>query len=458
MVEVFAQSVSGTAPSAAMASAPAIAAAAAGGGTVWSFVIATVLALLVASCIARFTTRMAAPGGLYSLTAQGLGPGFAYIGAVALLVGYALLAASALAGAATYLTALPGDIAGVDPGRVGRVVAVVILGLVIALLVRRGVRLSARVVLMAESVSILLMLFVFVVLLLAGASPASPAPASPVTGGASGVLAGVLPALAAFIGFEIATSLGAEAQRPFRTVPRAVWWTVAVTGVLYVFAAQVQVLGFAGTPGGLAAQDEPIRVLAADQGWRWLSLAIDTGLVMSFFACGLAAMTALVRVLFSLARDSVAPAALGRTHPRYRTPYVAVAVATPLVVVAPVLAAGRGYPLGSTLALFLTSATCGFLVAYVLVCVAAPAFLRRIGELTWVAVGVSAVIVPILLAVLVAFLATRPLPALVVGVAGLLGISGYAWLRLCRPGALAAIGVYDETVAADVLLPPGRAA
>ena len=57
----------------------------------------------------------------------------------------------------------------------------------------------------------------------------------------------MLPALAAFIGFEVATALGAEARRPFRSVPRAVTATAATSGVLYLFAAQTQVVGFATT-------------------------------------------------------------------------------------------------------------------------------------------------------------------------------------------------------------------
>jgi len=46
-LEVLAQSVSSAAPAAAMAAAPAIAATTAGSGTIWSFVGATVLSLLI---------------------------------------------------------------------------------------------------------------------------------------------------------------------------------------------------------------------------------------------------------------------------------------------------------------------------------------------------------------------------------------------------------------------------
>lgn len=446
-LEVLAQSVSGAAPSAAMAAVPAIVAASAGGGTVWSFVIATVLALLIAACIARFTRRMAASGGLYSLTAKGLTPAAAFASALGLVVGYGLLSAGTLAGAALYVEALVGHLSGSGLGGLGRAVVVAVVGALVGVLVLRGARLSARVVLLVESVSIGLMLVVFSLLL--ATAPASPAPAAPATPG--GVLTGVLPALTAFIGFEIATSLGAEARRPFRSVPRAVGLTAAVAGILYVFAAHVQVVGFSTTPGGLAGQSEPVVVLAAGGGWSWIPVALDIGLAMSFLAGCLASTTALVRVLFSLARDDVLPAALGRTHRVHRTPHIAVAVVMPVVTAVPVAMLAAGMGAATALMILVTLAACGFLLAYVLVCAAAPVFLSRIGELTWPAVAVSAVLVPILLAVLVVFVAGSPWSAPVLGVLLLAGVAGYLVLRIRRPAALAAIGVYDETTADDVL-------
>lgn len=454
-VEVFAQSVSGAAPSAAMAATPVIVAAAAGPGTVWSFAVATVLALLIAGCIGQFTRRMAAPGGLYSLTAKGLNPAAAFGCGVALLVGYGLLSSAALAGAALYLDALLGQ-GGVDAGRWLTTALVLAVGAVVGGLTLRGVRLSARVVLLVESVAITLMVVVFALLLVGGPAPG---PAAPVPDpGLPGIVAGVVPALAAFIGFEVATALGAEARAPFRSVPRAVGATAALTGVLYLVAAQTQVVGFASTPGGLAAQLEPVQTLAVARGWAWIPVLLDVGLVMSFFACALATTTALVRVLFSLSRDGVAPAAVGRTHSRFHTPHVALASALPVTVAALAVPVALGVPTGTALVVLLTVATCGFLVAYLLVCLAAPVFLRRIDELTWPAVAASAVIVPILLIVLVAFVMVSPLPGAVLGGVAVLGLVWYGWLRRRRRSALAGIGVYDETLAADVLDPPREGA
>jgi amino acid transporter len=451
-LEVLAQSVSSAAPAAAMAAAPAIAATTAGSATLWAFVVATVVALLIGSCIGRFTRRMAVAGSLYSLTAKGLGPVAAFTSGVALLVGYGMLAMAALTGSATYVEALLARLGVVTTGS-GPVLmaALVALGLLVTAGVLARVRLSARVVLLVEAVSITLMVVVFVVLL----SVAPPAPASvPQPGpGLGGIAAGVLPALSAFIGFEAATALGVEARRPFRTIPRVVMWTAGVAGVLYLFATYTQLVGFAGTSLGLAAATEPVPALAIALGQPWLAVVLDLGIAMSFAACTLATLNALVRVVFSMARDGIAPATLGTTHRRLRTPHVAIAVVLPVVVVVPVVLLATGLSGAQVLAGLLTLSAVGYLVAYLLVCLAAPLFLRRIGELTPAPVVVTAVLVPVLLAVLVAFVVSAwggAIP-IAIGAFVLAGLGWLGWLRLRRPAQLRSIGVYDETVAADVL-------
>ncbi|MBW0137070.1 APC family permease [Pseudonocardia abyssalis] len=445
--EVLAQSVAGAAPAAAMATVPAIVAATAGPGTLWSFAVATIVALLIGSCIGQFTRRMAAAGSLYSLTAQGLGPAAAFSSGVALLVGYGVLAMAAMTGSAIYLDALVARVGGTGGSRPVLVLAVCVLAVLATGGVLVQVRLSARVVLLVEAVSITVMTIVFLALLGADA-PAGPPPPDP---GIGGIAAGVLPALGAFIGFEAATAMGVEARRPFRTVPRVVTWTAGAAGVLYLFAAYTQVTGFAA--GGLTTAPEPVLTLVMARGEAWIAVLLDVGIAMSFAACTLATLGALVRVVFSMARDEIVPARLGATHPRFRTPHVAIAVALPVVAAVPAGLLASGMPGSQVLAGLLTVATAGYLVAYLLVCLAAPLFLRRIGELTLPPVVVTAVAVPVLLAVLVAFVVSAwggAIP-LVIGLLVLAGLFWLGWLRWRRPAQLAAIGAYDETVADDVL-------
>jgi len=441
-----------TAPAGAMASTPLLVIAAAGNGALWSFAIAAVLVGLVAACITVFARRMAAAGGLYSFTAQGLGPGGAYACAVAMVVGYGMLVAVTFAGVSWYGGAL---VARFVPGSEGvaGVVLVVVLAVTVAVCAVRGVRLAGRVMLVIEAVSIGLILVVLVALALTTAPGTPPAPVDGASGlggfGLGGIAVGVLPALAAFIGFDSAASLGVEARRPFASIPRAITATAAVAAVLYLVATLVQL----ATPGGVGRATSPASGVPATVGdLSWASVLMDVGIVASFGACALAALNTLVRVLFSLAREGVAPAALGRTHRRHLTPAVAVWVTVPVPAAVVVVGTAAGVAPATVFGGLVAVATLGFLAAYLLVCLAAPRFLARIGELTGGVVVVSVLASAALVATVVVVVLHAG-TGLLITLAGLLvlGAGGWLVLRRRRGPALQGMGVYDETTTADVL-------
>ncbi|MEJ2888189.1 APC family permease [Actinomycetospora aeridis] len=446
---VFAQSVATTAPAGAMASTPLLVIAVAGRGAPWSFAIAAVVVGLVAACITAFARRMAAAGGLYSFTAKGLGPGGAYACAAAMIVGYGVLVAVALAGASWYGGALVARlVSGSATVAAGAgVVLVVVLAITAAVCAIRGVRLAGRVMLVIEAVSIGLILAVLVALALTTA-PSVPPP--PVDGGAGGIAVGVLPALAAFIGFDSAAALGVEARRPYASVPRAIVATAAVAAVLYLVATLVVL----AAPGATEGATSPPTGLAGDD-IGWASVLMDLGIVASFGACALAALNTLVRVLFSLAREGVAPAVLGRTHRRHLTPAVAVAVSVPVLSAVVVVGTVAGVPPATVFGALVSVATLGFLAAYLLVCVAAPRFLARIGELTR-GIVVASVLASAALVATVVVVLVHAGAALLVTVAALVavGVGGWFVLRRRRGAALRGMGVYDETTTADVLAAP----
>jgi amino acid transporter len=457
-LQVLGQSVSTAAPTAAISVTPAIAAATAGAAATWSFLIATGLALLIGTSVNHFTRRMAAAGSLYTLTARGLGPIGGLACGAALLIGYGFLAMTGLVGSASYLTALLARLGAGGVVTTGGITALItlLLGLAATMLIRRGVRLSAGIVLTVETVSITLIVLISILLLAQHGTPTQAVQPPPLHW--RDIAAGTLPALGAFIGFEAAAALGVEARRPFSTIPRVVRWTAAGCGLLYLFASYTQHLEFAGAPGGLAAQHQPLNTLAAAQHLPWLSDVLDIGIALSFFAAALAASTALVRVLFSMGRENIAPTVAGRTHPRHRTPHITIAVAVPVIALVPaLLLAIGGMTPAAILTAVLNTAVFGYLIAYLLVCAAAPVFLRRIGELTPGAVLASAATAPILLLALGFFIASQwgsgiPLVWLVLALAGL---GWFAWLRLTRPRELATIGIYDETSTNDLLGGPG---
>ncbi|MQA35132.1 amino acid permease [Modestobacter roseus] len=452
--EVLAQSVSALAPSAAMVTVPAIVLVDAGRATLPVLVAATVLVLLVGWCVSLFAQRLAAVGGLYTYTARGLGPLGAVVGGWSLVIGYAAVAMSALVGCALYLAAL----LGLPSSAVA--LLVLLVGGLAGWCTVRGIQLSARVALALEVVSIGVVLVVLAVLLLR--LDGGPGTAAPLVDGEvrwGGIAIGVVLGVTAFMGFESAGVLGVEAQRPLLAVPRAVLGTPAVAGVLFLAGAVAQVVLLRRAPLEVLTGPVPVSSLAADIGW--LVRLLDAGIAASFFACVTGSVNALARVLFSMGREGVLPAALGRVHARRGTPVRALLLALPLVVAVPFVALVAGAGGRSVLTGTITVSAFGYVLAYVLVCVAAPAFLRRIGELTPAPVVVGLGAAGLWLLVLVVALGGeswqggRAMTVVYLG-ALLPGVAWALWLRFRRPQRLSSVGVYDEPTLASVL--PGSLA
>ena len=187
-----------------------------------------------------------------------------------------------------------------------------------------------------------------------------------------------------------------------------------------------------------------------------LAGAVATGSAVALLAVSawLIATAAQQPPITALSVAVVATRALGVTHAVRRTPWVAATVALPVVALVPAVLLVAGLPGHQVLAELLTVATAGYLVAYLLVCVAAPLFLRRIGELTRWAVVATGVVAPVLLVALGAFVAAEwggAVP-LVIAACAAGGLVWFALLRRLRPAELAGIGAYDETTRDDVLL------
>jgi amino acid transporter len=195
----------------------------------------------------------------------------------------------------------------------------------------------------------------------------------------SGLRLGLVLALFSFVGFESATTLGAEARNPLRTIPRAVIQSALLAGAMFILCAYTEVLGLRTIGQDLGASQAPMRVLAGVGGLPLLGLLIDIGVLVSMFAGTLACITAAARVLLLMAHNGLTHGSLRTTHSRHETPGRAIVV-TGTAAVAPVaVLAVRGASGLDVYGWMGSLATYGFIVAYGLVCMALPRYLRGHG-------------------------------------------------------------------------------
>ncbi|MBA8815508.1 amino acid transporter [Microbacterium halimionae] len=455
-VDVLAQSVAAVAPAAAATTVVLLVAGISPSATVLSILLAGVLSFLVARTITQFARRFAVAGSTYTYTARGLGAGAGLASGAAILVGYGAIAMFALFGGAYYLTFLLGEI---FPGTSGPVVTAFVLlaeaGFV-ALVLVRGIRVSSRIALVVEVISVTLIV-VMLIILLVQIGPIDPAVLVPAVGewSPAAIAAGSVIALTAFVGFESSATLGVEARSPLRTVPRAIVWTVILSGGLYLVASVAQVAGFAAMGENLAESASPINELAAAYGMGGWAILADAGIAASFLACAIGSTTALTRVLFTMGRDGVLPRVAGRTHRRFGTPIGAIWLSLPVITIAPLLLTVAGIEIRDAMHVTIALGGVGYIVAYILVCVSAPVFLRRIGELTLSAAVVAGVSAIALTGALIAFLVVDAASGslaiwIVLFVALVAGVIITMRIRDDRR-SLDGIGAYDEPVASQVL-------
>jgi amino acid transporter len=397
-VETLAQSISAIAPSTTPSLTIPLVFALAGSATWFVYLLATVAMLLVGFCVSRFARLSASPGSLYTYTANTLPPVFGVTAAWALLLAYLATGASVAGGALYYSNVLGAQFFHWSPPAIPTLALVCAAAGYIAY---RDVKLSAEMMLWIEAVSVSLIGVVLILMpirlgfhfdpdqfLLKGASFSGLGPA-------------LVLSIFSFVGFESATTLGAEARDPLRTIPRAVMQGALLAGCFFMLCAYSEVLGFRGEASSLSSASSPLHLLATKAGVSPLGVAIDFGAAVSMFACVLACTTAAARVLMRMARQRLLPAALERTSQRHGTPGAAVLLSGVLMFLATVALALRSvngsemYDLLGSLSVF------GFLTAYALVALALPFARRALGQHshTVAAVSVLAVIAVLLIAI-----------------------------------------------------------
>ncbi|TXS29443.1 APC family permease [Streptomyces sp. ms191] len=242
-----------------------------------------------------------------------------------------------------------------------------------------------------------------------GLSLASFAPAHVLVPGTAAVLAF---AFSAFTGFESTVIYRREARDPDRTIPRATYIAVGFLGVFYAFVVWTVIQAF--------GDDAVVRAAADDTGGlffsaitvyvgAWAADLMHVFIVTSVIASLLAFHNAINRYGLALAEEGVLPAALGRIHPRHRSPYVAGALQTVLgaTIVLGFAAAGAD-PYTQLLLWVNTPGMMGLMALMLLAAIAVVVHFRRVphdeGALRTL---VAPVIATVLLAVAICLVASK---------------------------------------------------
>ncbi|MDS3861568.1 APC family permease [Thermosynechococcaceae cyanobacterium BACA0444] len=374
---ILAQSLAGMAPTITPTVNVGIIVLAAGSGTWLTYVVATVAALIIAHNLNVFSRTTASAGALGDYVGLGLGKRGQLITAWALLLAYVTTAMGLITACVTYLDSLCQRLQlGIHPGLLAMGVSSLA-----SVFVLREIRLSTRIMLILEALSVLLVL-VFCVLILFHDGLRDDLSQLTLRGVTTdGFNQGLIIAMLSFAGFEAATTLGEEAERPLTTIPKTLVATPIFAGIFFVFSAYVLVLGFHSFDVDLAKSVAPLETLATAMGRDGLGFLIGIGATASLFGCTLATMVGASRLIFAMSRLGQLPQFFSMTARPSSQPRRATLITCIPVSMVGVLSILAFKPSLDLFAWFGTCGTFGFLIAYGLTCMAAPVFLHQVQRL-----------------------------------------------------------------------------
>ena len=395
--EVLAQSIANIAPTLTPTVNAALVYANAGVGTWLTFVFATVGLVFVGININQFARRSASPGSLYAYIARGLGATAGVITGWALILAYLFTAMAVMCGFANYGEVLLNPL-GIVPSPIFLFAICIGLAWYVAY---KDIQLSTAIMLALEVASVGLICLLGAIVLFKKGYVIDTAQLTLQDAKPGGIMLGLVLAVFSYVGFESATTLGDEAKRPLRNIPRAVIISTVVSGLFFVLISYVEVLGFTGNATPFDKSDAPMNELANIAGVGFFGILISVGSMISFFACTLASINAGARIFFSMGRHGIFHGFVGQVHGRNETPHIAITLAAIVAFLAPSslilfdvkVLDGYGY--------FGTIATYGFLVAYILISIAASVYLHRehqlkIADIFYSVMGVAFMIIPVL--------------------------------------------------------------
>ena len=138
--------------------------------------------------------------------------------------------------------------------------------------------------------------------------------------GISGIIAGASMVFLAYNGFDSICTAAQETKNPQRDLPIGIIGAIAVSTIVYVLVALVLT--------GLVHYSElnspePIAIAVDKIGIPWFSTFVKIGAIAGLTSVILISEYAIVRMVYTITRDKLLPAILGKIHAKYRTPHIA---------------------------------------------------------------------------------------------------------------------------------------
>ena len=321
----------------------------AGNAVTLSFIVAAIGCAFAGLCYAEFASMIPIAGSAYTYAYATMGELVAWIIGWALILEYALGAATVSIAWSEYLNKLLGGgipyewchspfesitlASGATVSGIMNAPALLIL-LILSLLLIKGTQESA----MVNAVIVFIKVAIVLVFIALGWGFINPANHTPYiipentpgyegfwNHGFPGIITGAGIVFFAFIGFDAVSTAAQEAKNPKRDMPIGILGSLVVCTILYILFSHVLtgVAPFRDFIDPAKGKEASVAYAISTYmpGYGWLATAVTVAILAGFSSVILVMLMGQSRVFYTMSTDGLLPKAFSDLHPKFRTPY-----------------------------------------------------------------------------------------------------------------------------------------
>jgi APA family basic amino acid/polyamine antiporter len=302
-----------------------MAAGIAGPAATVSYILCGLMTLFTALSYSELSSSIPLAGGGYTFVHQGLGGFIAFLNGWALIFGSVVACSLYALGFAGHFNPLLDLVIKVSPSVKFSAFAIAFLLIAINI---KGAKESGKTQ-NIFTISKVAILIIFIALCIPHVKTSGFKPFAPF--GFTGIISATALIYISFFGFELISSASEEIKNPTKTVPRAILLSLFIPMLIYVGVVLVStgILDYQ-TLGTSAA---PLVLIAEKALGNYGLLFILVGGLLSTTSALNATILAASRQTYAMGRDGYLPGKIFRLHPKFKTPYTAVAVVGIVVLI-----------------------------------------------------------------------------------------------------------------------------
>ncbi len=301
LMETVGQSLAAIGPTLTPALNVSVVAGLAGLGCWLSYFIGTLGVVIVAASVGVLASRHPEAGSYFVYIGRSFGPLAGALAGWAMISAYLFTAIAVSLSFAVFLGDLLG-VFGIQLNTASTALLMMVFVGTVTYAAYRDVKLSSRVGLILEIISISIMVVIIALVVRVKGTVIDPKQLH-IGAFKYGAVFSALPfVIFSFVGFESSATLAKESANPRRNIPLSVIGCAAFAGVFFTLMAYLMVFGIGDDTGKLGGSAAPFGDVAATAGLGWTTLVVYFAAIISVFACCLASVNAASRLLFSMGK------------------------------------------------------------------------------------------------------------------------------------------------------------